>query len=88
MLGILACLLPSRRGMLSACSKPVACVASQTSLETPTGETTSVIFFVTLLPLLRQCGRPFDPRLAYPGSFRTSNGMKVPEALDIISIDM
>ena len=35
-----------------------------------------------------QCGRPFDPRLAYPGSFRTSNGMKVPEALDIISIDM
>eukprot|EP01046_Picozoa_sp_COSAG06_P037670 COSAG06_NODE_4276_length_4411_cov_1.926716_2_plen_221_part_00 len=37
---------------------------------------------------VNECGRPFDPRLAYNGSFRTSNGMRVPQSLDIISIDM
>ena len=37
---------------------------------------------------VNECGRPFDPRLAYNGSFRTSNGMRVPASLDVISIDM
>ena len=37
---------------------------------------------------MNECGRPFDPRLAYNGSFRTSNGMRVPKSLDMISIDM
>ena len=37
---------------------------------------------------MNECGRPFDPRLAYNGSFRTSNGMRVPNSLDMISIDM
>ena len=37
---------------------------------------------------VNECGRPFDPRLAYNGSFRTSNGMRVPVSVDIISIDM
>ena len=38
--------------MLSACSKPVECVASQISLEILTGMTTSMIFCGMLLPLL------------------------------------
>ena len=44
--------LALQKGMLNASSKPVVCVALQTSLEIPTGEATSMIFFVMLLPLL------------------------------------
>ena len=43
---------------------------------------------VTYLHMHINNSRPFDPRAAYNGSFRTSGGMKVPPSLDVISIDM
>ena len=46
--------------MLSACSKPVECVASQISLEILTGKTTSMIFCGMLLPLLASEGSRHD----------------------------
>ena len=60
MLGIPVCLLHSRRGMLSACSKPVECVASQISLEILTGKTTAMIFCGMLPPLLASEGSRHD----------------------------
>ena len=60
MLGTLACVLPCRRGMLSACSKPAECVASLISLEILTGKTTSMIFCGMLPPPLASEGPRHD----------------------------